>query len=156
MTYSHRFYCSYTSVSVVWAAEDLDQPMVHSQWHLNADETVTSLPLEMSLPGSDPWTDQHRPIPSPERAGFVQVCSTQVSSSGWCPHSLEVIVSPLHLFQSVLKNANTVWKTCWDSAGGLCGAKAAKPDVGPEGNPRTTPSLEGTSWFGGEGHPWES
>lgn len=40
-----------------------------------------------------------------------------------------------------------------DSAGGLCGAEEAKPDAGPEGNPRTTPSLEGTSWFGGEGRP---
>lgn len=46
-------------------------------------------------------------------------------------------------------------KALWNSVGGLCGAEADKPDASPEANPRTTPSLEGTSWFGGEECPWE-
>lgn len=67
--------------------------------------------------------------------------------------ALKVIFSLLHFFQSTLNNVETACKARWDSEGGLCEAEEAKPDAGPEGSPRTTPSLEGTSWFGGEGHP---
>lgn len=107
----------------------------------------------MSLPGSHPWPDSHRPGPSLEQVGYVQVRSTWISTSGWCPHSPEVVVSLLRFFRSALNNVGTVCKALWDSVGGLCGAEAVKPDAGPEGKPRTTPSLEGTSWFGGEGCP---
>lgn len=107
----------------------------------------------MSLPRSDAWPDLHRPSPSLEQVGYGQVCSTQISDSGWCPHSPEVVVSLLRFFQSALNNVGTACKALWNSVGGLCGAEAAKPDAGPEGNPRTTPSLEGTIWFGGEGCP---
>jgi len=76
-----------------------------------------------------------------------------LSSSEWCPHSPEVIVSLLCHFQSALNNVGTVCKAHRDSAGGLCGVEEAKPDAGPEGNPRTTSSLEVTSRFGAKGRP---
>lgn len=48
-------------------------------WHLSADDSpVTCLLIEMSLSGSDPLPDLHRPGPSLEQAGCVQTRSTHV------------------------------------------------------------------------------
>lgn len=68
-----------------------------------------------------------------------------MSSSGGCPHSPEVTVPLLYVCQSAFDNVGTLCKPLWNSVGGQCGAEAAKPDAGPEGNSITTPKLV---WWG--------
>lgn len=90
----------------------LGQPLVDTQRHLSADASpVTSLPLKVSLPGSDPWLDPYRPVRSLEQVDYFQVCSTQMSNSGWFPHNPEFVVSLLACFQNTLSIVGTASKS---------------------------------------------